>query len=126
MQLRDGSLTLSPSDLSGFLACEHLTQLELSVARGERHRPVFEDPHRDMLRRKGFEHESAYLARLETQGKSVLRIPTFGSPDFDLSPVYRIDGTPKTSIPKLVLREIKKKVGLKNAISDVFTAWRAL
>jgi hypothetical protein len=30
------------------------------------------------------------------------------------------------SIPKLVLREVKKKVGLKNAISDAFTAWRAL
>jgi electron transfer flavoprotein-quinone oxidoreductase len=40
--------------------------------------------------------------------------------------IYRIDGTPKMSIPKLVLREVKKKVGLKNAISDAFTAWRAL
>ena len=40
--------------------------------------------------------------------------------------LYRIDGTPKTSISKLVLREVRKKVGLKNAISDVLTAWRAL
>jgi len=40
--------------------------------------------------------------------------------------IYRIDGTPKTSIPKLVLREVKKKVGLKNVISDTLTAWRAL
>jgi electron transfer flavoprotein-quinone oxidoreductase len=40
--------------------------------------------------------------------------------------IYRIDDAPKMSIPKLVLREVKKKVGLKNAISDVFTAWRAL
>jgi electron transfer flavoprotein-quinone oxidoreductase len=40
--------------------------------------------------------------------------------------IYRIDGTPKTSIPKLILREVKEKVGLKNAISDVLTAWRAL
>ena len=40
--------------------------------------------------------------------------------------IYRIDGTPKTSIPKLVLREVKKKVGLKNALSDAFTAWRSL
>jgi electron transfer flavoprotein-quinone oxidoreductase len=40
--------------------------------------------------------------------------------------IYRIDGTPKMSIPKLILNEVKKKVGLKNAISDVFTAWRAL
>ena len=40
--------------------------------------------------------------------------------------IYRIDGTPKTSIPKLVLKEVKEKVGLKNAISDALTAWRAL
>jgi electron transfer flavoprotein-quinone oxidoreductase len=40
--------------------------------------------------------------------------------------IYRIDGTPKMSIPKLVLREVKKKVGLKNALFDALTAWRAL
>jgi len=40
--------------------------------------------------------------------------------------IYRIDGTPKMSIPKLILREVKEKVGLKNVISDAFTAWRAL
>jgi len=40
--------------------------------------------------------------------------------------IYRIDGTPKMSIPKLVLREAREKVGLKNVLSDLFTAWRAL
>ncbi len=40
--------------------------------------------------------------------------------------IYRIDGTPKTSIPKLIMREVKEKVGLKNAISDLLTAWRSL
>ena len=35
MQLLDGELVLSPSDLTGFSACEHLTQLELLAARGE-------------------------------------------------------------------------------------------
>ena len=40
--------------------------------------------------------------------------------------IYRIDGTPKTSIPKLIMREVRKKIGLKNAISDLLTAWRAL
>ena len=83
MQLANGRIMLSPSDLSGFLACSHLTQLELSVARGERRRPVFEDPHRDLLRRKGREHEAAYLAGLEDQGRRVLRIPTVGSERFE-------------------------------------------
>jgi electron transfer flavoprotein-quinone oxidoreductase len=40
--------------------------------------------------------------------------------------IYRIDGTPKTSIPKLILREVKEKVGLKHVIADALTAWRAL
>jgi electron transfer flavoprotein-quinone oxidoreductase len=40
--------------------------------------------------------------------------------------IYRIDGTPKTSIPKLMLREAKAKIGLKNIAADLFTAWRAL
>ena len=40
--------------------------------------------------------------------------------------LYRIDGTSKTSISKLMLREMKAKVGLKNAFSDLLTAWRAL
>ena len=36
--LDDGTLALSPSDLTGFSACEHLVQLELSATRGERER----------------------------------------------------------------------------------------
>jgi len=35
MQFRDGRLTFSPSDLSDYLACEHLTQLERRVPLGE-------------------------------------------------------------------------------------------
>src|SRR5438876_7842143 len=38
-------LLFSPSDLSGFLACPHLTTLELLVARGERSKPHRHDPH---------------------------------------------------------------------------------
>lgn len=40
--------------------------------------------------------------------------------------IYRVDGTPKTSIPALVLREVKKRIGLKNAIADALAAWRGL
>ena len=35
----DGTLSLSPSDVTAFLACEHLTTLELAAARGELARP---------------------------------------------------------------------------------------
>ena len=39
MQLLDGEPVYSPSDLVGFAACEHLTQLELAATRGELERP---------------------------------------------------------------------------------------
>jgi uncharacterized protein len=77
MQQTDGRLLLSPSDLSGFLACRHLTRLELSVARKERERPIFDDPHRAILGRKGREHEDDYLRRLERAGRRVLRLPVY-------------------------------------------------
>jgi len=35
MQFLEGRLIVSPSDLTGFLECEHLTQQELAAARGE-------------------------------------------------------------------------------------------
>ena len=57
VRLTDGQLTLSPSDLSGFLACEHLTTLDIGVGRGDLVRPIFDDDQRDLIQRKGEEHE---------------------------------------------------------------------
>jgi uncharacterized protein len=55
MQLLDNkTLALSPSDLTGYAACEHLTELELSVVRGERERPKREDPMLEALSRRGY------------------------------------------------------------------------
>ena len=56
----DGTLLLSPSDLSAHLACPHLTNLSLQVQRGELDRPHVDDTHGDLIRRKGSEHEAAY------------------------------------------------------------------
>jgi hypothetical protein len=44
MQQRDGQVTFSPSDLSAFLACAHLTSLEVAVARGELTTPTGTTP----------------------------------------------------------------------------------
>jgi len=74
MQLRDGSFVFSPSDLNDFLECEHLTALELAVARGELARPHRDDPQGDLIRRKGEEHEAAHLAALEADGLDIARI----------------------------------------------------
>ncbi|HEX4520586.1 MAG TPA: TM0106 family RecB-like putative nuclease [Gaiellaceae bacterium] len=82
MQRRDGSIHFSPSDLNAFLECEHLTQLELMVARHEIERPTDENPQADLVKRKGDEHEAAYLAALLAEGRAVVTIP-FGDFDFE-------------------------------------------
>src|SRR2546423_1922989 len=77
MQFLDGRLIVSPSDLTGFLECEHLTQQELAAARGEIARPERDDPVLDMLSRRGVEHERRYLEGLRAKG---LKIVEFGFP----------------------------------------------
>ena len=61
----------SPSDLEAFLACPHLTTLELAVARGELEKPFRVNLHADLIRRKGDEHERHYLEELRAQGKTI-------------------------------------------------------
>jgi predicted RecB family nuclease len=86
----DGTVTLSPSDLSAHLACQHLTTLSLRVVRGELEQPHLESPHRDLIFRKGEEHEAAYLALLEAGGRSIVRIPTYDDEDFDADVARRL------------------------------------
>src|SRR5712691_10334191 len=71
MHLRDGRIYFSPSDLNNFLACEHLTRLELGVVRGALSRPVFENPEADLIKRNGDEYEASHLARLREKGLRV-------------------------------------------------------
>jgi hypothetical protein len=59
----DGTLLLSPSDLANQPACRHLTQLAAQVERGGITRPERENLHADLIRRKGDEHEAAFLAK---------------------------------------------------------------
>ena len=40
--------------------------------------------------------------------------------------IYRIDGTPKQTMTKMLLDAAREKIGLKNLLADVFTGWRAL
>jgi predicted RecB family nuclease len=77
MQSTDGHLLFSPTDLNAFLACEHLTTLQVAVARGELDMPWRHNPHAELIRRKGDEHEAAYLARLQADARRITSI------DFD-------------------------------------------
>src|SRR5881398_1379472 len=75
MQFLDGRLIVSPSDLTGFLECEHLTQQELAAARGDVERPVRKDPELEVLTRRGLEHEARHLASLRTGHRRVVEFP---------------------------------------------------
>jgi predicted RecB family nuclease len=71
MQILDGSLILSASDLVGHLACAHLTVLERQAAEGLRKRPVRLDPALDVIQARGYEREMRFLARQRETGKQV-------------------------------------------------------
>src|SRR5438094_879880 len=75
MQFLEGRLIVSPSDLTGFLECEHLTQQELAAARGEIARPERDDPMLDMLSRRGLEHEGRHLAGFRAKGLKTVEFP---------------------------------------------------
>src|SRR5690606_34998820 len=60
-------LGLSPTDLVGHLACEHLTTLDREVAVGRRGKPPDDDPNAEIIRRRGDEHERAVLADLRAR-----------------------------------------------------------
>src|SRR5262245_10085644 len=83
MQQLHGELLFSPSDLSGFLACEHLTQLELAVALREGQRPSYENAYAELLRRKGQEHELAFLETLRDTSRTVVEVRLGASRDFE-------------------------------------------
>ncbi|MDX6437579.1 MAG: hypothetical protein QOF45_162 [Gaiellaceae bacterium] len=80
MRVHADRLQLSPSDVTAFLACEHLTTLSLAHARGKLARPDVENEQAELIFRKGLEHEHAYLESLRAQGLTVLEIP---DPDGD-------------------------------------------
>ena len=84
MQLHpDGTLVVSATDLVGFLECDHLVTLEQLRAAGELEKPIRNDPELELVRKRGYAHEQAYLARLRAEGRRVHEIETraANSPD---------------------------------------------
>ncbi|MDX1563194.1 MAG: TM0106 family RecB-like putative nuclease, partial [Gammaproteobacteria bacterium] len=72
MRLRKDQIRLAPTDLSNYLNCAHLTQLDLRAARGLCERPAPYSPVIEELKAKGLAHESAYAEHLKAQGLDVL------------------------------------------------------
>jgi uncharacterized protein len=65
----DGSIIVSATDLVGYLACDHLATLELQALHGELDKPLRQDPELELIRKRGFAHEQAYLERLRAEGR---------------------------------------------------------
>ena len=74
MKLEADRIQLSPSDLTAYLACEHLTTLSMRAARGEIVPPGVDNEQAQLLFDKGLAHEQAYLQRLRDQGLEVREI----------------------------------------------------
>lgn len=86
------TLVYSASDLTGFLACAHLTQLEKRAARGLLERPIRHDPLIDLLTQKGLEHERQFKQTLESAGLAVTSI----DPPSDRTLQALVEGAAKT------------------------------
>jgi uncharacterized protein len=74
MQRHGNQLLYSPSDLGNFVACEHLSQLELAVALGQSTRPTVSNAYLDLIKRKGEEHETAFLEGIRSEGHEIVEI----------------------------------------------------
>ena len=72
----DGTLVVSATDLVGFLECDHLVTLELERTHGLRDKPFRDDPQLDLIQKRGYAHEQAYISRLRAEGRQVLEIAT--------------------------------------------------
>ena len=68
MRVRQGTTTLSATDLANHLSCRHLTALDLRLAKGEIAEPSWENPHLRVLQQRGLEHEKAYIESLRSKG----------------------------------------------------------
>lgn len=82
MQRRDDRLLFSPSDLGNFLACEHLTQLDLTLALQGGRRPSYENAYAELLRTKGEAHEQAFLRTVHATGRRVVEVRLNTARDF--------------------------------------------
>jgi predicted RecB family nuclease len=75
MRLVEDGLLLSASDLVDFLACPHLSGLELARVNGGPERPAREADIADLVAHKGQEYEQRYLADLrERHGERLVEI----------------------------------------------------
>ena len=73
----DGTIIVSATDLVGYLACDHLSTLELGRVEGRWEKPPRRtDPTVQLMQDRGDAHEAAHLAKLRAEGRTVIEIDT--------------------------------------------------
>jgi uncharacterized protein len=75
MRIIDGQVRLSASDVANFLACRHLTRLELLHVRGLINPPYFNDAGFDDMVKRGEAHEKTILQGFRERDLNVVEIP---------------------------------------------------
>ena len=94
MHHANGQLLFSATDLSRYLACNHLTSLRRRVAFGELEPPPpYDDPRAEVLRQRGLEHEQRLLEQLATEGRTVETIIPPDTPFSRRDPAATAAGT---------------------------------
>ena len=82
MKLVNHELRLAATDLSNHLACRHVTQLDLQVARHERSAPDWAAPDLKVIQELGRRHEAAYLEHLgKNRELRVVKLAEHGGED---------------------------------------------
>ena len=71
MRILQGTVALSATDLANHLSCQHLTTLDLRLAKGEIADPSWDNPHLRVLQQRGLAHEKAYIEWLRSKGLNV-------------------------------------------------------
>ena len=79
MQLIEGRLVYSATDLVGFLECRHLANLECAATEGHLPRPMRADPVLDRIAQRGIEHEARFLEGLGVEGRTVVEVERHGA-----------------------------------------------
>lgn len=72
MRILQGTVALSATDLANHLSCQHLTTLDLRLAKGEIADPSWDNPHLRVLQQRGLAHEKAYIEWLRSKGVTVV------------------------------------------------------
>jgi uncharacterized protein len=91
MKIISKQIRLSATDLSNHLACRHLTNLELQVARRERSAPAWADPDLYVIQERGRRHEAAYLKYLEEEKRlKVVRLLEKGNEEEIVAETQRL------------------------------------